>query len=124
MILTFYIFKVIKLPIIVSSVRDLQDRSCKLGLVTRELSDDEFIVLRNLRGLEAWCILDVNPIQETEIPKEQAEVERKSSSQRLRNCIYVLWNQLKNRDKVKIDFESYYTQAMEGLIQKVKNKLE
>ncbi len=114
----------IQLPVIVDSVRDLKDRSCKLGIVTRELSDDEFILLRNLRGLEYWMTLIPNAVQDIDIPKEPAEVERKSPSRRLRAVIYILFSQLKDKGSIKTDFESYYNQAMESLIQKVKNKLE
>lgn len=62
------------------------------------------------------------PIDEPNAPvfKVNADLESKTPSQRLRNVLYVLWEQ----SKVNEEFDSYYRRMMESLIEGVKRKLE
>lgn len=56
----------------------------------------------------------------TEVKFERkAEFETKTPSQRLRGVLYVLWEQTGKSG----DFETFYRQKMEGLINLIKNKL-
>jgi len=110
----------IKQPAILDTIRDLKDRSGKLAFVTRELSNNEFNKLRDLRGLEGWILFDLNEIQEEEIPKEPAEMESKTPSQRLRSVLFILWKQ----QGEKGEFKEFYRKRMEEIIQAIKNKLE
>ena len=54
-----------------------------------------------------------------EISKTEIEVEGKTKSQRLRNVLYRLWEQ---EEKEK-DFNDFYSQRMELLIEQIKDRL-
>ena len=69
-------------------------------------------------------ILQVRPVtlmefQDKDIPKQQAEGKAKTPSQRLRAVMYI-WYQQSNRT---VDFEVFYREKMEKLIDFVKGKL-
>lgn len=113
----------IKTPALLDSVRDLKDRSGKLSFVTPELSDPEFIELRSFRGLQGWLLFSLNSIDESEIPQEEAYVDTKSPSQRLRNTLYVYWEQNKG-ELPQATFDEFYQVKMEGIINMIKNKLQ
>lgn len=101
-------------------VVDLKDRSCKLTFETRELSNQEFLALRDIRGNNGWLAFSLNEIQDDEIPKSVAEVGAKSHSQRLRSVLFIKWKQ----EKSLLDFDVWYKAKMEGLIANIKNKLD
>lgn len=111
---------IIVIPAGLVGVNDLKDRSCKMTFETRELDNQEFLALRDVRGQEGWLGFALNLIQETDFPKEQAEKGVKTPSQRLRAVIYRLWEQ----EKSKLDFEVFYQAKMESIIQHLKNKLQ
>ena len=54
-----------------------------------------------------------------EIEKSNIEVEGKSKSQRLRNVLYRLWEQ----EETKVNFNDFYSQRMESLIEQIKDRL-
>lgn len=110
----------IVLPAGLVSVNDLKDRSAKLSFETRELSNPEFIALRDIRGTQGWLAFSMNEIQEEEIPTEMAETGTKSPSQRLRSVLFLMWKQ----EKSLLDFDVWYRSKMETLIQNIKNKLD
>jgi len=61
-----------------------------------------------------------NKIQVEDLPKEQAEENQKTAAQRLRATIFVWWQQQGGQG----DFEVFYRQQMEKLIDMVKTKLD
>ena len=108
-------------PVLIDSIRTLKDRSVKIVLETREFSPDESAILFSLRGSEAWALLSPAPLEEDDIPDEPVyQSSGKSPSQRLRNVLYVLWQQ-----KGSIgEFDTFYRERIEGIIAKIKEKLE
>lgn len=54
-----------------------------------------------------------------EIEKSNIEVEGKSKSQRLRNVLYRLWEQEESTE----DFNTFYSQRMELMINQIKDRL-
>ena len=54
-----------------------------------------------------------------EIENSNIEVEGKSKSQRLRNVLYRLWEQ----EETKVNFNDFYSQRMESLIEQIKDRL-
>jgi hypothetical protein len=111
----------ILIPAGLDSVRDMKDRSCKMTFITRELENNEFALLRDIRGAEGWLLFSLNEVQEKDIPEEAVEeVEGKTPSQRLRSVLFVLWKQSKS----ELDFNIWYRSKMESIIQAIKNKLD
>jgi len=88
----------------------------------QEIADDKTIYLVNAARKDelGWLLWSPNQIQVDDLPKEQAEESQKTSAQRLRATIFVLWQQ---RGKVG-DFEVFYREKMEKLIDQVKSNLE
>lgn len=111
----------IKLPVILDDIKDRKTGDCILKFETRLLSDPEFIELRQLRGLEGKLIFDINEIQNEEevLDSIDEDLETKSPSQRLRNVLYVYWQE----NKIEGKFKEFYATQMERIIQKIKNKL-
>ena len=101
-----------KLPnCIIDSIKTLKDRSLKVSIVTRELSPQEMIDLFSSLNEE------VDTVEIDVVPEEGT----KTSSQRMRNCLYVLWDQ-EYKGKYK-DFPVFYESMMERIINKIKDKL-
>lgn len=112
--------KIIQLPATVTSYKDKVDGSSSISLASRELSDEEILLLRRFRGAEGWFLFSPNKVSEEEIPKGDAPIEGKSHSQRLMNVMYLVWKQV---DGVG-DFETWRRIQMEKLITLYKNKLD
>lgn len=88
----------------------------------QEISDDQTIYLLNAGRKDelGWLIWSPNKFQTEDLPKEQAEENQKTSAQRLRATLFVLWKQRGEKG----DFEVFYREYMEKLIDFVKGKLE
>jgi len=96
------------------------DRSASLRFTTGELASEEKVEISNHQLNSGWLLFSENPIQEEEIPKELADTGQKTSSQRLRAVIYLLWKQRGSEG----DFSHFYASQMEHLIDIYKQKLE
>jgi hypothetical protein len=110
----------IQLPSVLTSYRDKVDGSASLTFATRELSDEEIIILRKFRSAEGWLLFKENPISEDEVPKEEAEIEGKTASQRLYNVLFKLWKE----HNISDDFEVWRRKEMEKLISLYKSKID
>lgn len=85
----------------------------------KDLTNEEKIVLLNSHNKTGYLAFSEDEIQESDIPKHDTDCG-KTPSQRLRGVLFKLWQQT---DGVS-DFEVYYRQRMEKLINMVKEKLE
>lgn len=112
----------LQLPVQLTSVNDRADRSGTLKFVTRELDNEEFVELREYRGLEGWLMfgLDKEEVESADVPSERPEIIGKTPSQRLRSILFVHWKQ----GARKMSFEEYYRASMEKLINKLKEGLQ
>lgn len=110
----------ISVQVIINSLRSRVDGSLGLSMTTPELSTAEKVELMGLQNevLQAVFI----PIETPEAPeyKINKDLEVKTPSQRLRNTLYIWYEQT----KPDTTFEVFYKEKMESLIQFVKNKLE
>lgn len=110
--------KTIQTPLIITSFSSKVDGSLRLSGTTPELSPEEkamFMELQNL-NLEATF----SPAEErTDVKEVKGEFDTKTPSQRLRNVIYVYWEQ----KGAKGDFDSFYLRQMNKLIEKIKAEL-
>lgn len=107
----------------VTKVETLADRSLKISIVTPELNFASKSSLFELANKEVWIAFKETKISEDElnIPESITEFKTdKTPSQRLRSIIYIYWE--KNKKK-EIDFDSYYKQQIEKIIDYLKEKL-
>jgi hypothetical protein len=113
--------QLIQTPAAVINMNPKADRSWKLVFETPELSGEDVKLLAdNFQG-EGWLVFSPNEITTDQIPTERAETGGKTQSKRLRDVIYVLYEQ---RAEPGGDFEAFYRTQMEKLIDFVKSKLE
>jgi len=107
----------LKVPTTFDGYSSRADGSLGLRFTTQEMSDTSDIH-RHVRQ-SGWLLFSENDIQSGDVPKEQA-TDNKTPSKRLRDVLFVLFAQ----EGGKGDFELFYRERMEKLIEFVKGKLE
>jgi hypothetical protein len=109
----------------IGSIRAKVDRSVGYSLTTPELSSSEKVALMDLQDQVVEII--IRPLDEPDavvVPVKET-INRKSQASRIRSVIFVLWSTKRERGfDVPADFEHYYQQITEWLIETVKKKLE
>jgi hypothetical protein len=108
-------------PAILTRIAYLKDRGLSLGFATNELSDEDKVIASRFHNKFGWVLFSENQLTDKDIPTSDATDASKSPSQRLRASLFVLWTQTV---EPKADFESFYRQHMEMIINKIKARLE
>lgn len=105
---------------ILQEVKTMADRTYKVVFRTNEIPSEEAGVLMGLTHDEGWCLFASAPLKEEDIPEGKPEFpDQKSPSQRLRNVIYIYWKESGEPG----DFDTFYKQKMESVIEFIKAKL-
>lgn len=112
------------LPVELNPISRRKDKSVKLSFETRELTSDEVLTLMSLEGAEMWLALSPNQETIPELPKERAEVDSKTPSERLHAIMYVWFKQLSERGKYVGTFENFRKEKLESFIEIIKSKLD
>jgi len=76
-----------------------------------------------MRHSEGWLCFAPNP-DDIEIPDEEAHLDEKSPSERLRSVLFVWFNQEVKNGKYVGLFETFRREKMEKIIEGVKSKLD
>ncbi len=113
----------ILLPASLNPISRRKDKSVKISLETRELNHEELLTLMSLEGQEMWMCLAPNE-NEIEIPEENAELDEKSASERLRAVLFVWYKHETEIGKFTGLFETFRKEKMESIIEGVKRKLD
>lgn len=113
----------ITLPVSLNPISRRKDKSVKLSFETRELDATETMTLMALEGDEMWMCLAPNE-HEMVIPEEQAEVGEKTTSERLRNVLFVWYKKLIDENKYVGTFQSFKDEKYEKFIEMIKSKLD
>lgn len=112
--------KKVSLSLVITSVRSRKDGSLGLSIETPELTPQEKTIFMELQGIN----LDGTflPMETPDVPeyKINTDLENKTPSQRLRGSLYVWWEQSGKQG----EFETFYKQKMEALIEFIKKKLD
>jgi len=109
-----------------------KDKSVSLTFITQlEQSSKEFMEIDGILNDSGVLFFKSNGSLTKEEVKElegaEIEVEGKTKSQRLRNVLYIQWQQLSEIDTRKLNnntFNDYYSSEMERIIQHYKDKLD
>ncbi|MBL7685942.1 MAG: hypothetical protein JNK65_07920 [Deltaproteobacteria bacterium] len=115
--------KPVQLFAILDSVSTRKDRSIKLIFETREVTQEQFTSLFEMRDSEGVLVFSSEKIAAQLAPPDLPKklfAEQKSPSQRLRAVIYLLWKQSASTE----NFENYYNHIIERYIDAIKEKLE
>jgi len=113
--------KIFQVAASIEKIETLKDRTVKMTVYcARELPPEEMQKLFSLSSTEGWFLFSENTMQEKDIPKEQApiEKERKSLSERLYNVMYLYHSQ-----NFSDNFQVWRIKEMERIINKYKEKL-
>lgn len=115
--------KTIILPVIAKPPRLRVDRSATVAFDTRELTNEEVGELRDAASSEGWLVFSASTTAPEEltklVPSNDPEMAPKTPSQRLRATLFVFYKQSGEKD-----WESFYKEHMEKLIDFVKTKLD
>lgn len=109
----------IQCNLVINSVRSRVDGSLGLSIETPTLSNVEKVAFMENQGVNLIGYFKPLEDQTTELIKVEKSREGKTPSQRLRNTLYVLYNQ----EQPDLTFDAFYDQKMESLIEFVKTKL-
>lgn len=113
----------ILLSAIIENVSTRKDRTVKMTIGTQELSPNKAGEVFGLHGKLAVVYISAKEIPQREIDqvdKIDPELAGKSQSQRLRNVLFVLFEQSHEGFK---DFQSYYISKTERIIEDLKNQI-
>lgn len=113
----------IQLPAILTGFATKVDGGASVRFNTNELQDTDVLELKRNQGVFGWLLFSPNKFTTDDLPKEQAEDKDKTPSKRLRNTLYVLFQQETGK-ATNADFEQYYRAKMEKFIEHVKSKLD
>ena len=109
-----------KLNAYLTGFSSLKDGGASIRFSTQELSGDDFKELHKAQNDFGWLVFKENDITVSDIPTEQAEDKNKTPSKRLRAVLFILWKQEGEHG----DFEMFYRDRTEKLINMIKAKLD
>lgn len=113
----------VKLPAIFSGIQSKVDGSYKLTFNTREFSGQDAAVLLSMANKECWVLIAPDDsLDSVDVPeaKPDSGTNQKTPGQRLRAVLFVTWKSLGQPG----DFEMYYAQRLENLINQYKSRLD
>lgn len=122
--------KTIQVEAIITGIRSKVDRSLGISISTPELSTNEKALFMELQGINSRLTIEPLDDKSEGVEKIDREIETKSSSQRLRAVLFVLYKQQGEANKLgngvngEIKFEEFYKNYMEKFIDHIKTKLE
>lgn len=104
----------------ITGIRSKADHSLGLTISTPEYSADESAEMLRLQGVNV--LLTIKPMDETKTETLVIDREsgQKSPSERMRGCIYRMWESRKDKWP---DSDAYYRHIMEGLIDQLKDMI-
>lgn len=112
--------RIFSVPAILDGFRPLKDGGASVTFHTQELSKEHKIEIMEYYDSFGYLLFSKNEIDIDDVPKGNAIADQgKSPAQRLRNSLFVLWKQQKKDG----DFDIWYKQQMELIIEQVKDRL-
>lgn len=110
----------LQIPAVIHKVSTLVDGSVRITADTREMGAEQMANLFGLRNQEGWLLFAPSQFSKVpELPDVTPDTTRKSPSQRLRACLFILWQQGGKKE----NFEMFYLTEIEKIIESVKEKL-
>lgn len=107
---------------IIDQIKGNKDGSFTIKIETPELTPEDSTKLFSLRNIPMWIGMDKVAMQALDIPDEVVEFKGdKTSSQRLRDVLFVYWETKTNKSQT---FEEFRKIQMEKFINLIKDKLD
>jgi cobalamin biosynthesis Co2+ chelatase CbiK len=112
--------KTFMVPAQMTRCSSLRDGGLNVGFHTKEITPKEKAEIMEFDNQIGFLVFAENEVEEEDIPKDDAEFEQKTPSQRLRATLFVYWKQLGEPG----NFQSFYVDQVEKVINVIKSKLE
>ncbi len=118
----------------IDNIRTLADNTVRVSLGTPELSPEIVGSMYGMLKQPGYVVISTMPISQKQLDAVETatidrEFENKTPSQRLRNVLYVLWEQQQPKEVAPngstqyIDFDLFYKRKMNEFIKFIKDKL-
>lgn len=111
-------------PATITKITTMADRGLRLQVDTQEITDAELkkqiFDLHDKLGFFFFSEAPITEVPLDDLPEIKVEEGEKTPSQRLRNILFVLWEQ----KKIKESFDIFYRKQIEKLIEKIKEQLQ
>lgn len=118
----------------IDNIRTLADNSLRVSLGTPELTPETVGNMYSMLKQPGYVVISTMPISQKQLDAVEGatvdrEFENKTPSQRMRNVLYVLWEQQQPKETspegttTYVDFDLFYKRKMTELITFIKNKL-
>jgi len=118
----------------IDNIRTLADNSLRVSLGTPELTPETVGSMYSMLKQPGYVVISTMPISQKQLDAVESatvdrEFENKTPSQRMRNVLYVLWEQQQPKETspegktTYVDFDLFYKRKMTELITFIKNKL-
>ena len=114
----------ILLPSTFDNLAFRKDGSVKVSFETPELSAEEIHFLLGQRNTVGWLLYSPNQVQAEDIPLEDSDIKQKTPSQRIRSVLFILYQQSTEKGTFVGEFQTYYNESMERIIQQLKDKIQ
>lgn len=105
---------------IMTRASSMVDGGLSLGFHTKELSAQEKVEVMKFHNQGGHLLFNADEIASSSIPAQPSSMGLKTPSQRLRAVLYILFTQKKTDE----NFEDFYKEKMEVLIDAVKKQLD
>lgn len=106
-------------PATLEGLSTRQDGSASIRFSTQELAPEDLVAFMQFRGKFGYLLFKETEFKVSDVPKNDPEFDGKTPSQRLRNVLYVQWKQ----KGASGDFENFYRQQIEKVIEHIKSLL-
>jgi len=116
--------KIIQFSSIIDGVTKKKDGTLSIKLGTQELDPQDTARIFELGNMQIWSVFSDVEITEDDldIPEALSEFRTdKTPSQRLRNTLWIYWEKHK---KGVVEWDTFYKNQMEKIIEYIKEKLE
>lgn len=90
-------------PATIKRISTLADGGVSLSIHTQDLTKEDKVAIMEFDNSFGYLLFSSQQLEEEDIPKEKLDDQRATSSQRLRNTLFVLWKQQGGEG----DFEAY-----------------
>jgi hypothetical protein len=109
----------------IRSISATVDRGLRFSVVTGEIPDDSRGAFLKLQGINSELLISPHEREEGDEPVVvDSDVKRKSPSERLRAVLYVFFQQRKKAGKFTGNFQAFYEEQIDVLIERCKSKLD
>lgn len=109
----------------IRSISATVDRGLRFSVITGEIPDEHRGVFLSLQGINCEALITPHEREEGDEPiLVDSDIKKKTPSERLRAVLYVFFQQRKKAGRFTGNFQAFYEEQLDLLIERCKAKLE